>query len=195
MTKNHIPIAARKAIPVECPVCLKQFKNIYVVSAHKGHCAGTRNTKHLDDVRAWNKGKILHEVENVFVEGSTFATSYLKKLILQKNMKKYSCECCGITEWNNKELVLELDHIDGVSNNNRLENLRFLCPNCHSQTPTFRGRNINLGSTKVSDEDLLEALKTTSSPRQALLKVGLAPKGGNYGRCYRLLSNSKESQE
>lgn len=192
MTKKSIPLEERKTIPADCPICFKKFKNIYVVSAHKGHCAGTNSTKHLDAVRAWNKGKILHDDEHVFSEGSKYATSYLKKILLQKNMKDYSCERCGITEWNNEKLVLELDHIDGVSNNNRVDNLRFLCPNCHSQTPTFRGRNSGNTRTKqVSDEDLLTALKSSDSLRQALIKVGLAPKGGNYNRCYKLLSQIK----
>jgi hypothetical protein len=86
------------------------------------------------------------------------------------------------------DLSLELDHIDGDSTNNTPGNLRFLCPNCHSQTPTFRGRNVNTGSKKVSDEDLLESIKSSDSLRQALIKVGLAPKGGNYGRCYKLMA-------
>lgn len=47
---------------------------------------------------------------------------------------------CGIHNWNDKNLVLELDHIDGDKKNNKRENLRMLCPNCHSQTPTFRRR-------------------------------------------------------
>ncbi|MEY4334990.1 MAG: hypothetical protein RLZZ196_3740, partial [Bacteroidota bacterium] len=46
----------------------------------------------------------------------------------------YKCSCCGINEWNNKPIVLEIDHIDGNSENNTPENLRYICPNCHSQT-------------------------------------------------------------
>ena len=51
------------------------------------------------------------------------------------------CQKCGITEWNNKPIVMELEHIDGNSDNNSLENLTLLCPNCHSQTPTYKNRN------------------------------------------------------
>ena len=53
----------------------------------------------------------------------------------------YACECCGISEWNGKEIVLECDHKDGVRTNNKPSNLRLVCPNCHSQTDTFKGRN------------------------------------------------------
>jgi hypothetical protein len=52
------------------------------------------------------------------------------------------CEICEIgSSWNNKPLVLQLDHINGINNDNRLENLRLLCPNCHSQTDTFSGKH------------------------------------------------------
>ena len=55
------------------------------------------------------------------------------------------CWECGISSWNGKELVLELEHIDGNSENNKEENLSLLCPNCHSQTPTYKGRNAGNG--------------------------------------------------
>ena len=68
-----------------------------------------------------------------------------------------------------------------------MENLRWLCPNCHSQTPTFRGYNkSNTGKAKVSDTELLTALQECVNFRQALQKVGLAAKGGNYERAKKL---------
>lgn len=61
------------------------------------------------------------------------------------------CAICGlIPEWNGMHLVLQLDHIDGNHNNNYLENLRLICPNCHSQTPTFTGRNVNPGQKRLN---------------------------------------------
>lgn len=55
----------------------------------------------------------------------------------------YKCNCCGISEWAGKDITLEVNHKDGRSSNNILDNLEFLCPNCHSQTPTYRALNKN----------------------------------------------------
>ena len=60
--------------------------------------------------------------------------------LYKSGWKEYKCEICGISEWQGKELSLQLDHINGINNDNRIENLRLLCPNCHSQTETFSGR-------------------------------------------------------
>jgi len=57
------------------------------------------------------------------------------------NERGYKCEECGISDWNSKDISLHIDHIDGDSDNNFPSNLRLLCPNCHSQTDTFCGRN------------------------------------------------------
>lgn len=57
---------------------------------------------------------------------------------------EYKCAICGISEWLGNPLSLQLDHINGISNDHRLENLRLVCPNCHSQTETFAGRNVKL---------------------------------------------------
>jgi len=96
----------------------------------------------------WSKGKTFltdkrikskYTYEDMFSSNSLISRDRLKKFIINNNLIKLSCcECGNNGEWNNKHLTLELDHINGVSNDNRLENLRFLCPNCHSQTPTFR---------------------------------------------------------
>lgn len=55
--------------------------------------------------------------------------------------KGYSCEICGISDWQGKPIVLQLDHIDGNADNNHEDNLRLLCPNCHTQTDTFGAKN------------------------------------------------------
>lgn len=63
--------------------------------------------------------------------------------------EKYGCKCsdCGIVDYNGKPITLEVDHKDGNHNNNTIKNLRLLCPNCHSQTPTYKNRNVGNGRT------------------------------------------------
>ena len=102
------------------------------------------------------------------------------------NERGHKCEDCGIETWKSVPAPLELEHCDGDNKNNTRENLKLLCCNCHALTPTWRGRNINSGKVKVSDEELLTALKECSNIRQALQKVGLSPKGGNYERANKL---------
>ena len=80
--------------------------------------------------------------EDVFVENSTYARHKLKERIITQNLIEYRCDCCEMGgEWQGNKLVLILDHINGVNNDNRLENLRFVCPNCDSQLDTYKSRN------------------------------------------------------
>lgn len=67
--------------------------------------------------------------------------SSVRKLILKENLIEYKCGVCEIDIWNNIKLALHLDHVNGKNSDHRLENLRWLCPNCHSQTHTYAGRN------------------------------------------------------
>ena len=70
-----------------------------------------------------------------------YPTDKLKKRLISEGLLDKVCVECGITDsWNNKPIILHLDHINGVNNDHRLENLRLLCPNCHSQTDTWCGR-------------------------------------------------------
>lgn len=97
----------------------------------------------------WNKGKKLSKPSplrfndtDVFVESSTYPRHRLKERIIAGNMIVYQCACCGIgPEWNGKPMPLILDHKNGVNNDNRLENLRFVCSNCDSQLPTYKSKN------------------------------------------------------
>lgn len=101
--------------------------------------------------------------EEIFCEGSTPSRSSLKKRFRALNLVPYQCEKCGLgPEWQGEGLVLVLDHINGVSNDNRVENLRFLCPNCNSQTDTFTGKNTTKRVKTVSSRS--EEVKSRNPP-------------------------------
>lgn len=104
-----------------------------------GYAAGVRE--------AWNKGKSCPRDfklpdEAIFVKDSPHARIVAKRRVIRKNLIPYICAGCGNTgKWNNKPLSLHLEHKNGDPNDHRLENLEFDCPNCHSQTETYAGKN------------------------------------------------------
>ncbi len=85
-----------------------------------------------------NKYKRTLSNEELFVSNSTTSTKTIRERIFKDDLIKYECKhCSNPGEWNGKKLSLQVDHINGINNDHRLENLRLLCPNCHSQTTTF----------------------------------------------------------
>jgi hypothetical protein len=183
----------------------KMNNHKWCCSPHYNSCAAMkqRNTEGLK--RAYKEGRkknyftdehraitIKNRKDNVIKDLFTEANAkyrsnhYLKKIIKDFELLPWKCSCCSIENWQGKDIILELDHIDGSAHNCKLENLRLLCPNCHSQTDTFRGKGINTGKKKVSDEELRESIRTSKNIRQALINVGLSPRGGNYTRALKL---------
>jgi len=164
----------------------------------------TRLRKYLNDLnidfshwtgQLWSRGKTLltddrvskkTKTEEIFVENSTVSRSYVRSLVLKNNLLKYSCNICNMPPiWNEKELSFQLDHINGINTDHRLENLRWLCPNCHSQTETFCGKN-NTGTTKISDDVLIDSYKKNKNINKTLKDVGLVG-SGNIKRLKKLI--------
>lgn len=94
------------------------------------------------------------------------------------------CEKCGAEEWLGKPINLEIHHIDGHRTNNELSNLQLLCPNCHSYTPNFTYKKNKI---ITPEEDFVQALKESTSIRQALLLLDLSTGRGNYERARYLI--------
>ncbi len=92
-----------------------------------------------------NKKKVLALTYNELFCINNVCRQYIKKIIIKEHLIPYKCDLCSIIDiWEDKPLSLHLDHINGINNDNRLSNLRFLCPNCHSQTSTYCGRKLKI---------------------------------------------------
>lgn len=93
-------------------------------------------------IEAWKAGYVDGLVgDKAYAQLSNHLIRYIKS-------KYTGCANCGINSWNSKEITLEIEHIDGVSTNNDEDNLTLLCPNCHSQTDTYRAKNRGNGRKK-----------------------------------------------
>lgn len=110
-----------------------------------------------------------------------------KRIIIEQNN---TCNKCKLSEWMGSPIPLEIDHINGVNNDNIRTNMEALCPNCHALTDTWRGRNKEPSKNRpiITDEQLVDSYLKYGNIRQALLNLGLAGKGANYGRVKRALS-------
>ncbi len=105
------------------------------------------STKHFTG-KVWNKGlkfpdRPLIDLKDILIKNSTYQSYKLKKRLFSVKLKKPKCEECGWAKISpDGRLPLELDHVNGDRHDNRLKNLRILCPNCHSLQITHRGKNI-----------------------------------------------------
>jgi len=125
------------------------------------------------------------DAKHVLVQDSKYSGETARKRIIEENLIQYKCAICGLgPEWNGKTLTLRLDHKNGIRNDHRLENLRFLCPNCDSQTETYGGRNIKWtkkkyccrecgtevakGSKRCPECDRIRKMKCKRPPKEEL---------------------------
>lgn len=114
----------------------------------EGHSYRECRAKFGFNPMTWHKAKLRGEIaprpygmpiEDLLRRGGY--RGHIKGRLLKAGLLENKCQECGLSEWRGKRLSIHIDHINGIRNDHRLENLRMLCPNCHSQTETFAGRN------------------------------------------------------
>lgn len=120
------------------------------------------DTKHFVG-RGWSKGQKFPDSQTplkFYLDNLKPISSWeLKKKLIAAGIKKNECEICGISEWNHKPIACQLHHKNGNNKDNRLENLQILCPNCHSQTDSYAGKNLRITEPKkkLNQEELSKA--------------------------------------
>ena len=167
---------------MKCQYCEKEINNKGSMVAHEKCCQQNPNrVKHARSEKAgaqkgsvpWNAGKKTgrpafydekYPDEVVFCENSTYTRHSVKARIRNRNLIEYHCAICGIEPmWHGQPMPLILDHINGVNNDNRLENLRFVCSNCDSQLPTYKAKNKRKVKS-IGDENGLENRRALIAP-------------------------------
>jgi len=134
--------------------------------------------------RGWNVGlkfkpKMPSDLSVVMVENSSYVNSnHLKKRLLREKVLDWECKKCKLKIWNNFPIPLELNHINGNNLDHRLENLELLCPNCHAQTPNYRGKNLKKSARSEKIEVEYRKFKETPAEMRGNLEPSLINKEG-----------------
>lgn len=168
----------------QCPALIKKNSD----GLKRAYAEGRRVPHLIHCAAGWSAGTHRRPMEEIFCKESKASNGLVRSIILEESLATPGCYGCGIETWLDVPISLDLHHINGDNKDNTLENLCLLCPNCHSQTENFRGRNIAGGKyrLKVSDTDLISAILESKNTREALLRVNLAAKGANYERVKKL---------
>ncbi len=174
----------------KCPA-LRKKNSDGLSQAHKdGRAVGwSKQREEYGTNTGWSKGLTAAEdsrIRSVYKADDIFTLNGKgphKKLLIKE--RGHRCERCGLTEWLGVPITLELEHKDGNHYNNVKTNLELLCPNCHSQTPTWRRKK---PTRAVTDVELTNALVSSDmNIKKALEMLCLRIGGANYNRCYKLM--------
>lgn len=140
------------------------------------------DTSHFHRKRV--SAKTFPSFDEIFKENSTIDRNYAKQCILRHEIFKYECRKCGCDgTWQDEKLTLHIEHKNGVNNDHRLTNLEFLCPNCHSQTSTFGGKNSHKRNevsinVKLLEEKSIQKMQILEEVKNKILNSGI-----NFNKC------------
>jgi hypothetical protein len=179
--------------PHQCPV--NRAKN--TAGLRKAHADGKLSTKQFDGKRNWNKGLTFTDQEEYFSVNSSEPNWKITRRVLKEKLLEQKCEKCGLSEWLEDKIPLQLHHKNKNHHDNRLENLEFLCANCHMQIHHVQKKYPkNTGRKKVSDLELLEAIKDSQSLKEAAdkLEINSQSQGSRIFFLVKELLKEKESK-
>lgn len=123
-------------------------KKIEEFNIDTSHFTGQRWQESQNQQKS-HKSREKYQIEEIFCLNSPVTQKVMRGYVERHNLIEYKCQNCGCDgTWQNGQIALEIDHIDGDNTNNQLSNLRYLCPNCHALTETYRGKNKALKAQK-----------------------------------------------
>jgi hypothetical protein len=121
-------------------------------------------------------------MSDILTNPSQYGRSYIRNYIFKNNILEYKCDKCKMSDvWQNEKITLQLDHINGDFRDNKIENLHWLCPNCHSQQQTSN-RIKNRKRIFLYEDDIINLAKQSNSIRQILFKLGFSDASANYNK-------------
>lgn len=151
LSKPTVNYHARKLGIVPDERCARRYDWAAIQAAHDAGLSRTECMRRFGFApgswdRAVASGQLVARpvgvpLDELLVAGRPRNRGHIRRRLLKAGLKEERCEYCGLTEWLGKPLPITLHHINGDGCDNRLENLAFVCPNCHSQTPNYGGRN------------------------------------------------------
>lgn len=125
-------------------IFINKQKQILIFNENKRFCLNCNTSLYDKPLEQKYCNNFCHHnfVQKIKIKENKASATTAKSWLLKQD---YSCSVCKNTTWNEQKIPLELDHIDGNSTNNNLENLRLICPNCHALTSTYKAKNIGKG--------------------------------------------------